>query len=258
MGLNIAIIQPDILWEDIPANLHAYSATLDRINGSIDVVLLPELFTTGFTMNTVRLAETMQGRSVNWMAEMSRKFKCSITGSLIIKHEDKYYNRLIWMHKDGQYQFYDKRHLFRMGDEEKNYAPGDSIITVKQGPFRIRPLICYDLRFPVWSRNKDDYDILVYVANWPAARHDVWSCLLKARAIENQAFAIGVNRIGRDGMGIGYTGDSLVFDARGKLLASLPKNSPGTLLVSLSVEDLKSYRKEFPVHKDADRFSIGD
>lgn len=258
MGLNIAIIQSDIIWEDINANLDAHSTALDRINESFDVILLPELFTTGFTMNTALLAETMQGKSVNWMAEMSHKFKCSITGSLIIEQDGKYYNRLIWMHKNGQYQYYDKRHLFRLGDEDKNYAPGDSLITVKQGPFRIRPLICYDLRFPVWSRNKDDYDILVYVANWPAARHDVWSCLLKARAIENQAYVIGVNRTGRDGMGIGYDGDSLVFDARGKLLASLPKNSSGTLLASLSIEDLKSFRKEFPVHKDADPFRIED
>lgn len=228
MGLNIAIIQPDIIWEDIQANLEAHSVMMSTIKGSFDLVLLPELFTTGFTMNTSSLAESMQENSVKWMTEMACKFKCSIAGSLIIGQGGNYYNRLIWMHNDGIFQYYNKRHLFRLAEEEQHYSPGNSLISVKQGPFSIRPLICYDLRFPVWSRNKGDYDVLVYVANWPAARRDVWTSLLKARAIENQVYVIGVNRIGRDGMGIEYAGDSLVFDAKGKVLASLPENTPGS------------------------------
>ena len=258
MGLNIAIIQTDIIWEDIIANLKAHSAALGRINGSYDVVFLPELFTTGFTMNSANLAESMEGKSVKWMAEMAQSHKCSIAGSLIIEQDGNYFNRLIWMHRDGHFQYYDKRHLFRIGDEQKYYTPGYSLTSVKQGQFSIRPLVCYDLRFPVWSRNKGDYDVLVYLANWPAARRDAWSCLLKARAIENQAYVIGVNRVGRDGMGIDYSGDSLVFDMKGKVLASLPENSSGTLLASLSMDNLISFRNKFPVWKDADSFMIED
>jgi predicted amidohydrolase len=192
------------------------------------------------------------------MQKMAEEYKCSIAGSMIIGQEGRYFNRLIWMQANGALQFYDKRHLFRMGDEERYYSPGGSLITVQQGPFRIRPLICYDLRFPVWSRNTRDYDILVYVANWPAPRRDVWISLLKARAIENQAYVIGVNRMGKDGMGISYKGDSLVYGPKGNVMGELPPDKAGILLVSLSLDELKAFREKFPVWKDADSFRIED
>jgi len=254
--LNIALIQSDIFWEDIHANLKACTAVMGKISNPVDVVILPELFTTGFTMNTENLAESMEGNTIKWMAEMAGKHKCSIAGSVIISNGTGYYNRLIWMHRDGTCEYYDKRHLFRMGNEEAHYNPGNSLTTVREGAFRIRPLICYDLRFPVWSRNTDDYDILVYVANWPAQRRDVWISLLKARAIENQSYVIGVNRIGEDGMGITYTGDSRVYDPKGNTIAELHGSCSGILQVSLSLDKLKDFRTKFPVWKDADSFRI--
>ena len=256
MGLNIFLIQPDIVWEDIDSNLENLTRILAHAGSQTDVILLPELFTTGFTMKTSTLAEKMNGKSMLWMKTMAAQYHSSIAGSLIIEEDGLFYNRLVWMYSGGDYQVYDKRHLFRMGNEEEYYTRGTSLLHIEQKSFRIRPLICYDLRFPVWSRNTGNYDILIYIANWPAARQDVWISLLKARAMENQAYVIGVNRVGRDGMGITYEGGSMILDARGRIIADLPGSGEGELQASLSLEALNTFRDKFPVWKDSDSFTI--
>ncbi|KPL12222.1 MAG: hypothetical protein AMS23_04660 [Bacteroides sp. SM1_62] len=258
MELKLAIVQPDIIWEDIDANLHALSIKLEGIEADVDAVILPELFTTGFTMRSRELAEGMDGKSISWMQMTSDRYGCVIAGSLIIGHQDTYFNRFIWMEPGGRITMYDKRHLFSISGEDEHYSCGQSNTITEINTFRVRPLICYDLRFPVWSRNTGAYDLLLYVANWPAVRRDVWISLLKARAIENQAFVIGVNRVGRDGMGIEYSGDSLAYNAKGQIIASLPVREEGVKVVDLSLQELMEFRQKFPVWKDADEFEIKD
>jgi omega-amidase len=256
--ISIALVQPDLHWENAEMNLQSLSGILRNLDKSTDVILLPELFSTGFSMRSRELGEPMEGRSIQWMASMSRELKSSVAGSLIIREDGDCYNRLIWMHEDGSYQYYDKRHLFRMGGEHEHYSRGTRRLIVRDGEFRFLPLVCYDLRFPVWSRNRDDYDVLVYLSNWPAQRHDVWASLLKARAIENQAFVIGVNRVGTDGMGISYRGCSMAFNARGQRIASLYDSRPCTRVIHLNIGGLRAFREKFPVWKDADPFELGN
>jgi omega-amidase len=258
MELKLALIQPDIIWEDIDANLNALSKKLDGMAEDADAVILPEMFTTGFTMRSSELAEGMDGKSITWMRKASERYNCVIAGSLIIAYRDRYFNRFIWMEPEGRITTYDKRHLFSISGEDEHYTRGDSNTLTNINTFRIRPQVCYDLRFPVWSRNDGTYDLLLYVANWPAVRRDVWISLLKARAIENQAFVIGVNRVGRDGMGIDYSGDSLAYNAKGQVIASLPVGEEATQIIHLSLQELMDFRQKFPVWKDADNFKIKD
>ena len=239
MELKLALIQPDIIWEDIDANLNALSKKLVGIAEDVDAVILPEMFATGFTMRSRELAEGMDGKSINWMQKASERYNSVIAGSLIIADQDRYFNRFIWVEPGGMITTYDKRHLFSISGEDEHYTRGESNIITKINTFRIRPQVCYDLRFPVWSRNDSTYDLLLYVANWPAVRRDVWISLLKARAIENQAFVIGVNRVGRDGMGIDYAGDSLCYNAKGHFISTLPSHEEGTQLIHLSLQELK-------------------
>lgn len=258
MELKLALIQPDIIWEDIDANLNALARIMESIEEDVDAVILPELFTTGFTMRSRELAEGMDGKSISWMRMTAERYGCAVSGSLVIGQQDIYFNRFIWMDPGGRLTAYDKRHLFSISGEHEHYTRGESNVIIELNNFRIRPLVCYDLRFPVWSRNTGAYDLLLYVANWPAVRRDVWISLLKARAIENQAFVIGVNRVGRDGMGIDYAGDSLAYNARGQVIASLRGREEGVLLVQLSLQELMDFRQKFPVWKDADGFEIKD
>jgi predicted amidohydrolase len=258
MELKLALIQPDIIWEDIDANLHALSEKLEGMTDTVDAIILPELFTTGFTMRSRELAEGMEGASISWMRMASERYGCVIAGSLIIRDHDKYLNRFVWMEPGGKMITYDKRHLFSISGEDEHYTRGESNAIATINTFRVRPLVCYDLRFPVWSRNTGTYELLMYVANWPAVRRDVWISLLKARAIENQSFVIGINRVGRDGMGIEYAGDSLAYNAKGQIIASLPSGEEGVLMVHLSLEELMEFREKFPVWKDADGFEIKD
>ena len=229
---------------------------IDRIEKRVDLIVLPEMFTTGFSMNADKLAQEMGGPSVRWMRAKAGKKKCCIMGSMIIRESGRYYNRLIWAEPDGGVVTYDKRHLFRYAGEDKVYSPGKTNITVKVGGWCVRPFICYDLRFPVWTRNGDDrYDVAVFIANWPRKRAQHWKRLLQARAIENQCYVIGVNRVGEDGNGHSYSGDSMVIGPGGDIFFH-SEDQPCSHTAILAHTPLESYRNVFPAWKDADRFSI--
>jgi omega-amidase len=256
ISLKVTLVQSDLKWENSGYNLSLFTDRINSIALPTDLIILPELFTTGFTMNVSRVSEGMSGESVKWMKKMSRSMKACITGSLLIREQGQFFNRLIWMKPSGQYSTYDKRHLFRMGEEHVHYAAGNKRLIADLHQWKIRPLICYDLRFPVWSRNLSDYDLLIYIANWPASRMSVWETLLKARAIENQCFVIGLNRIGIDGMGLNYSGDSLVIDYKGNIIKQLPENKNETETITLSLSELREFREKFPVYLDGDKFEI--
>ena len=207
--LNITLVQSDLHWHDQDVNRDMFSQKIESLSEDTDLIILPEMFTTGFTMEAEQYAEEMDGATLQWMKKMSHKTQAVITGSIIIKEGGSYFNRLIWMRSDGTYDTYDKRHLFAMAGEHEHYTAGQSRLIIDIEGWRICPLVCYDLRFPVWARNNDEYDVLIYTANWPSMRAAHWNKLLVARAIENQSYVAGVNRVGTDGKGYPYDGDSL-------------------------------------------------
>ncbi len=254
--LRVSLIQGNIFWEQPLQNLVHFSDKIQVLAGKTDLIILPEMFSTGFTMNVQKFAETMQGATVTWLKEMSDQVKADVIGSLIIKEDSKYFNRLLWVKPEGQIFYYDKRHLFRMTGEDKYFSAGSERIIVELNGWKILPLICYDLRFPVWARNrKNEYDMIVYIANWPERRSNHWDILLKARAIENQCFVAGVNRIGEDGNGINHTGQSAVIDYLGNETCTL-NDKEKTETCRLSNAGLTEFRKKFPVWKDADEFQV--
>ena len=257
--LRISLVQTHLQWEDIAGNLQQLEAKLQSIPIGTHIVVLPEMFSTGFSMQPERLAETMQGNTILWMKKMAESKKCIITGSLIIQENDCYYNRLIWMLPNGQMGFYDKRHCFAYAGEDKHYTPGNKRLIASVNGWKINLQICYDLRFPVWARqqanNPPEYDVLIYVANWPEKRIYAWKSLLIARAIENQCYVIGVNRIGNDGNGIAHSGDSMAINPLGEILwHEANKEAIGD--VTLSSNFLNEVRSRFPFLADADKFSI--
>lgn len=259
--LNIAIIQAPLVWADKKANLQYFSTEFRKFDRQVDLVVLPEMFATGFITDPALISEKMDGPVMNWMKESAVGMNCVITGSITVEENGLYYNRLIWMRPDGSYDKYDKRHLFRMGEEHQRFSQGKDIITVEINGWKVRPLICYDLRFPVWSKNRYqndgyEYDILVYVANWPASRSFAWRTLLSARAIENQSYCVGVNRIGNDGKGIPHCGGSVILDYKGKLLTGCEDNAPETVIHALDYEALTHFRDNFKVGLDWDSFSL--
>ncbi|RLD63230.1 MAG: amidohydrolase [Bacteroidetes bacterium] len=254
--LNTTIIQTSLAWEDIDKNLENLSQKINEINQKTDLIILPEMFSTGFSMKSKQLAEGMNGKAMQWLKTKANKKNCVIIGSLIIVEDNNYYNRLICMYPDGKYHYYDKRHLFRMGNEHQFYVAGDNKLIIKIKKFRIRPLVCYDLRFPVWSRNANDYDVLIYVANWPESRREVWNKLLLARAIENQSYVVAVNRIGTDATGLYYSGDSKVINAKGIEISKTKPHEEAIETIALSLDELNKFRKAFPVDLDADKFKI--
>jgi len=257
MNLSVTLIQSDIHWEDIAANLAMFGNKISSIKESTDLILLPEMFSTGFTMNAERLAEPMDGQTMSWLKEKAKEKNAVISGSFIAKENGKYFNRLIWMRTDGRYEVYDKRHLFSYGDENNHYTAGNKKIIVELKGFKILPLICYDLRFPVWSRNTGDYDVLIYVANWPERRAYPFKQLLIARAIENQSYVIGLNRVGNDGNNIYYHGGSLVADMKGEVLFEKDKDKEEAVAtITLSKEKLDEFRNEFRAWADRDEFKI--
>ncbi len=254
--LYITAIQPDIVWEDKEANLRQYEALIAGITGPRQVVVLPEMFSTGFSMAPERLAEPMDGPTVRWMTEMAVKHRCIITGSLMIAEDGKYYNRILWVQPDGKIGTYDKRHLFGYAGEDKHYSPGDSRLIVQVNGWRINLMVCYDLRFPVWARNQGaEYDAIIYVANWPEVRSLAWKTLLQARAIENMSYVLGVNRVGSDGKGHNYSGDSSLFGPLGEQIWQ-HTGSNACQTVILERQTLEKVRTQLPFLNDADKFVL--
>jgi omega-amidase len=256
--LRITIIQTDLFWENPKKNLEMLQ---NKILGEVeetDLIVLPEMFNTGFTMNSALFAEDPDGPTIDWMRRMAHGKNAVIAGSLIVRENNKYFNRLIWMLPGGDFHYYDKRHLFRMAEEHKHFSPGKERVIMEIHGWKIFPLICYDLRFPVWSRNREDYDVLIYIANWPEKRGHAWRSLLVARAIENTAYVAGVNRVGTDGKDILYAGDSAIIDFRGEYLAATRPLMEEILTMELSYEDLLDFRASFPVQLDSDDFELRD
>jgi len=254
--LKITIVQTNIHWEDKNENMEMFSHIIRDMAQHTDLVILPEMFSTGFSMRPSLIAEAINGPTVSWMGKIARQFNAVVTGSIIIKENKDFFNRLIWMPPEGNYEYNDKRHLFRMGEENLKYSAGNRKLITNWKGWRFRPLVCYDLRFPVWSRNRNDYDMLIYVANWPEARRKVWKNLLVARAMENQAYVVGVNRVGIDGRDISYAGDSMIVDPRGNIVSEISTYDESVKTISLSLNELIAFREKFPVHLDADDFRI--
>ncbi|TJZ60736.1 amidohydrolase [Sphingobacterium olei] len=254
--IKITIFQAYLFWENVEKNLQNLALRLSSLREKTDLILLPEMFNTGFTMNVEKCAEKMDGPSMHWLYEMSKKFDCVVAGSLIIEEEDKYYNRFVWMSPDGSFVHYDKRHLFGMAKEDEIFTKGKSRIVLQLKGWKICPMICYDLRFPVWSRNQvDGYDLLVYTASWPDKRSAHWRTLIPARAIENQAFVIGVNRVGYDGNEVYYSGGSMCISPFGDVVYYKPEDED-LYTFTLNPKDLGNARNQFPFLKDGDNFSI--
>lgn len=259
--LTISTIQTDLQWENKSANLKMLEEKINSLYQKTELVVLPEMFSTGFSMNAEALAETMEGATVEWMKRISAENRLILTGSLIIKEDGKFYNRLIWMMPNGEFGYYNKRHLFAYGDEDKHYHSGNKRLISSVKGWKLNLQVCYDLRFPVWSRqspsNGEDYeyDVLVYVANWPERRNHAWKTLLCARAIENQCYVIGVNRVGKDNNEIYHSGNSLVIDPMGEVLYHMA-DEEDIFTISLQKERLAEVRNKFPFLKDADQFSI--
>ena len=254
--LRVLIVQPDIHWKDILHNLNHYTDLLKSFEGQVDLILLPEMFNTGYLTTPGDISPEMQQKTVSWLQEKATAYNCSIAGSMIFKQHQHYYNRLICVHPDAEINLYNKRHLFSIGGELKHFTRGTKrTVSIIQG-WRICWQVCYDIRFPVWSRSRDDYDILVYVANWPAQRSAVWKTLLKARAIENQSYVIGVNRIGRDGNQIEYIGESSAIDPKGNVISMADTPAEKLFMAELSYSRLIDFREKFPVLKDRDDFTI--
>jgi omega-amidase len=257
MRLRVTLAQQPLVWQDPGENRRRFETLLAPLSGATDLVILPETFTTGFTMQVERVAEPAGGPTAVWLRQLAEQMDAAVTGSVITAEEGRYYNRLLWAQPGGSLRHYDKRHLFRMGGEHEHFTPGRAAWTVEWRGFRICPLVCYDLRFPVFSRRRPDldYDLLLYVANWPAVRAYAWRQLLVARAIENQAFVVGVNRVGVDGCGIEHRGDSRVCDFVGQPLAELAATA-ALHTVELDLQALRAFRERFPAHLDADRFTL--
>lgn len=250
--LKVTLIQSELFWEDIASNLTGFDNKINAIEEDTHLIVLPEMFSTGFTMNAAALAQDMKGSAVKWIKEKSTEKNVDIVGSIIADDGGKFFNRLLWAKPNGEIFTYDKKHLFRMAGEEKIYSAGTKNITVELNGWRIRPFICYDLRFPVWTRNmKNRFDAAIFIANWPERRSAHWKALLQARAIENQCYMIGVNRVGTDGNGLSYSGDSSIIDPWGNII--FQKSNQTCIHTSeLSYDVLKTSREDFPVWMDAD------
>ncbi len=254
--MRITLLQTDIFWEDKSANLDILGMHIGKLSGTTDLVVLPEMFTTGFSMRSRDLAETMQGPSAAWMKNIASHYNLAVCGSIIVKEGQKHLNRFLFATPDGSMYKYDKRHLFGPGGEDRNFNAGKERVVISYGGLRIMPCICYDLRFPVWLRNRNDYDLLVCVANWPESRREVWNILLKTRAIENQCFVAGVNRIGNDPEGNHYAGESAVIDPKGKIMINLTEADAGHITAELDIQQSREFRTKFPVWKDSDEFNL--
>lgn len=254
--LRVTLVQSMLHWEDAEANCAMFSEKLAPLQGSTDLIVLPEMFSTGFSMRSHDLSETMDGATIAWMRGQAKRCDAAIYGSIIIEDDGERYNRGLFVRPDGMIDHYDKRHLFRMADEQKFFAAGSERVVVEWRNWRILLQVCYDLRFPVFSRNRGDVDAMLYVANWPEARRYPWSQLLIARAIENQAYVVGVNRVGMDGKGHHYSGDSVAIDPRGEQISRVTPSEEGIAMVLLDRTALQDFRDKFPAGQDADMFRM--
>ena len=255
--LDITLIQSHLAWENPVQNRAVFEKKIRSISQNTDLIVLPEMFTTGFTMQASNVSETMDGGTFWWLKKMAKERDCAISGSVIIEDNGKYYNRLIFMYPDGTYTTYDKHQLFTLAKEHEVFTAGQKEVIIEYKGWKIKPLICYDLRFPVWARNTSDYDILLYVASWPKLRINAWDALLKARAIENMCYCIGVNRVGLDGKGYEYNGHSAVYDVLGNsVLNENPIEKEIILHASLDALHVKKTRNALPFLVDKDRFKL--
>ncbi|MFT3682397.1 MAG: amidohydrolase [Ferruginibacter sp.] len=260
--LTLTTIQSNLKWEDKAANLRMFEEKINAIEERTEIVILPEMFSTGFSMRPEQLAETMDGATINWMRRIATDKKIILTGSIIIKEEEKFFNRLVWMLPNGDFGFYNKRHLFAFAEEDKHYTAGNKRLIASVKGWKINLQVCYDLRFPVWARQSTaadkktpEYDVLIYVANWPEKRNHAWKTLLCARAIENQCYVVGVNRVGTDGNNIYHSGNSLILNPLGEVLYHVA-DEEDIFSITIEKEKLEEIRARFPFWKDADDFII--
>nr|WP_321232541.1 amidohydrolase [uncultured Psychroserpens sp.] len=254
--LKIALVQSNLVWENPEQNRINFSNKINSIAEPVDIIILPEMFTSGFTMNAKANAESMTGDTISWMQQLAKQKHTAITGSVIIEENNTFFNRLLFAHPDGQIDSYDKRHTFTLAGEDKVYRAGENISLINYKGWTIKPLVCYDLRFPVWARNVENYDLVFYVANWPKVRIAAWDTLLKARAIENMSYCIGVNRVGLDGNNYDYSGHSAAYNVLGERLDTIPFNKEAIAIVTLEKEHISKYRKKLGFLKDGDRFTL--
>jgi len=252
--LKITYIQSEIVWQNKIANFDYFAKQIEIVGGTTDLIVLPEMFSTGFVMQPEPLAEDFSGATLKWMKQTAQNHSIAVCGSIVFGAENNYYNRFLFVKPNSEVEFYDKRHLFRMAHEHEHYTAGNKFSIINYKGWRIRPFVCYDLRFPVWSRNRSNYDLMIYVANWPESRRMQWKHLLLARAIENQTYVVAVNRIGSDGNGFVYSGDSLVINPIGEILNQIKTGEPNIETVTLSATELQKARERFPFYLDADSF----
>ena len=253
--LKVTLLQSYLFWEDVQKNLQQFDIRINSLNQRTDLIVLPEMFNTGFSMKPSKLAENMQGPSISWMMKVAAKTGSVLTGSIMICENGNYYNRLLWVRPDGSYAQYDKKHLFGHADEQSHFTAGKEKLLVELNGWKICPMICYDLRFPVWCRNKEQYDLLIFVANWPEKRSHHWRTLIAARAIENQAYVLGVNRVGNDGNSHYHSGDSMLVHPMGNILfQKMDEDDMYTAILSL--DEISKTRESLPFLKDADEFSL--
>ena len=253
--MKVAVIQSPLVWEDPQLNRNYFEAKINTIVSEVDLIVLPEMFTTGFTMQAEAVAETMQGQTMLWLQSLAKARKCAITGSLIVTEDGKFYNRMVFVFPTGEVQQYDKRHLFTLAGENVVFTAGTEKIIIEYKGWKICPLICYDLRFPVFSRNTENYDMLIYVANWPKTRINAWDTLLQARAIENMSYTIGVNRLGVDDNNLEYVGHSQIVDYLGNSVLE-PQKGEGVFIAELDKNRLLDTRKKLDFLKDQDQFQL--
>jgi omega-amidase len=255
--LRVTLVQQPLVWHDAAANRAHFDALLAPLANSTDVIVLPEMFTTGFSMEVEEFAEEAEGPTSKWLQQKANELRAAITGSVMTKDGKHFYNRMLWAEPGAPLRHYDKRHLFRMANEHQRFTPGDTSLVVTWRGFRVCLQVCYDLRFPVFSRRRAglEYDVLIYCANWPEPRRTAWQALLKARAIENLSYVVGVNRVGTDGRNLQYSGDSVAHDFLGEPLVQLGPEG-AVITVPLDLPALRAFRERFPAHLDADRFTL--
>lgn len=254
--LKIALLQSDLVWENPEQNRQNFAEKIKQINEPIDIIVLPEMFTSGFTMHPEHVFETMTGKTIVWMNEIAKRSNSAICGSLVISENGNYYNRFVFVSSDGKLAYYDKRHTFTLAGESKVYKAGSERLIIDYKGWKIHPLVCYDLRFPVWARNTDNYDVVMYVANWPKPRINAWDALLKARAIENMSYCIGVNRVGFDINNYEYPGHSAVYDGLGEQISNIKPNKEQIEIVTLNKIHLEAIRQKLKFLDDRDAFTL--